>query len=130
MIDLTERYRVETVVIDMHQAEDVAHWIEDELGIPVIDHEHRLATTHVNDYAAFMDGLRNATLKHTGDLGLRTHVLHAIAHRLPGGDLPLPASIREPLDPPPGPPRDRRALRRRDGGRALDPQTAARALRV
>jgi hypothetical protein len=86
MIDLTEAYRVETVVIDMHQAEDIAHWIEDELGIPVIDHDHRRATTHVADYSAFMEGLRNGTLKHTGDPGLRSHVLHAIAHRLPGGD--------------------------------------------
>jgi phage terminase large subunit-like protein len=86
MMDLTESYRVETVVIDMHQAEDIAHWIEDELGIPVIDHDHRKATTHVADYSAFTEGLRNSTLKHTGDPGLRSHVLHAIAHRLPGGD--------------------------------------------
>lgn len=86
MIDLTESYRVETLVIDMHQAEDIAHWIEDELGIPVIDHDHRRATTHVEDYGAFMDGLRNGTLKHTGDPMLRAHVLHAVAHRLPGGD--------------------------------------------
>lgn len=86
MMDLTESYRVETVVIDMHQAEDIAHWIEDELGIPVIDHDHRRSTVHVADYQAFMEGLRNGTLKHTGDVGLRRHVLHAIAHRLPGGD--------------------------------------------
>jgi hypothetical protein len=33
-----------------------------------------------------MDGLRNGTVKHTGDPGLRSHVLHAIARRLPGGD--------------------------------------------
>ena len=33
-----------------------------------------------------MDGLRNSTLKHTGDQGLRVHVLNAIARRLPGGD--------------------------------------------
>jgi hypothetical protein len=85
-MDLTELYRVETFVVDMHQAEDIAHWIEDELGVPVIDHDHRRATTHVEDYSAFMDGLRNGTLKHTGDQELRTHVLHAIAHRLPGGD--------------------------------------------
>ncbi|HET6409144.1 MAG TPA: hypothetical protein VFG14_14745 [Chthoniobacteraceae bacterium] len=86
MMDLQERYRVETVVIDMHQAEDIAHWIEDELSIPVIDHDHRRATAHVADYQAFTEGLRNGTLKHTGDHGLRSHVLHAIAHRLPGGD--------------------------------------------
>jgi phage terminase large subunit-like protein len=86
MMDLTDSYRVETVVMDMHRAEDISHWIEDELGIPVVDHDHQRATTHVQDYLAFTEGLRNGTLKHTGDPGLRAHVLHAIAHRLPGGD--------------------------------------------
>jgi hypothetical protein len=86
MMDLTESYRVETVVMDMHRAEDISHWIEDELGIPVIDHDHQRATTHVQDYLAFTEGLRNGTVKHTGDQDLRSHVLHAIAHRLPGGD--------------------------------------------
>jgi hypothetical protein len=85
-MDLTDSYRVETVVMDMHRAEDISHWIEDELGIPVVDHDHQRATTHVQDYLAFTEGLRNGTLKHTGDPGLRAHVLHAIAHRLPGGD--------------------------------------------
>jgi hypothetical protein len=85
-IDLTERYDVQTFVMDMHLAEDIAAWLEDDLGVTVVDHEHRKATTHVEDYNAFMDGLRNGTLFHTGDHALRAHVLHAIAHRLPGGD--------------------------------------------
>ena len=33
-----------------------------------------------------MEGLRNGTVRHTGDDGLRAHVLNAIARRLPGGD--------------------------------------------
>jgi hypothetical protein len=55
------------------------------MGLKVID---RAQTTKLicADYEAFMDGLRNGTLKHTGDVGLRSHVLHAIARRLPGGD--------------------------------------------
>jgi hypothetical protein len=85
-MELHSAYRIGTVVMDMSHAEDTAAWIEDELGVTVIDHDHRRATTHVEDYSAFMDGLRNGTLKHTGDHDLRTHVLHAIAHRLPGGD--------------------------------------------
>jgi hypothetical protein len=40
----------------------------------------------VADFDAFMEGLRNGTLKHPGDADLRSHALHAIARRLPGGD--------------------------------------------
>jgi hypothetical protein len=87
ILALTERFRVETVVIDIgHQAEEIAHWIEDELGVPVIERDHRKMAAHVEDYTAFTEGLRTGTLKHTGDQGLRSHVLHAIAHRLPGGE--------------------------------------------
>ena len=79
-------YRIDTVVMDMHNAEDIAAWIEDTLGVTVIDHDHRAQKVHVADYAAFTEGLRNGTVKHTGDHGLRAHVLNAIARRLPGGD--------------------------------------------
>lgn len=85
MGEMTERYRVNTVVMDMSRAEDIAHWIEDELGIAVMDRDQS-NNSHVADYEAFMDGLRNSTLKHTGDKDLRRHVLNATARRLPGGD--------------------------------------------
>jgi hypothetical protein len=85
VLDLGSDYRIDTVVMDMERAADIAHWIEDELGITVIDRgqSNKFA---VADYNAFMDGLRNKTVKHTGDSGLRAHVLHAIARQLPGGD--------------------------------------------
>lgn len=85
LLDLGQDYRIDTVVMDMERASDIAHWIEDELGITVIDRNqgNRFA---VADYNAFTDGLRNGTVKHTGDPGLRAHVLHAIARKLPGGD--------------------------------------------
>ena len=86
LLELAGDYRIDTIVMDMHNAEDIAAWIEDELGVEVIDHDHRAQRTHVQDYAAFMDGLRNATLKHTGDHDLRAHVLNAVARKLPGGD--------------------------------------------
>lgn len=84
--EFAEGYRVTTVVMDMHRAEDIAAWVEDELGITVIDHDHRKMPVHVQDYEAFMEGLRNGTVKHTGDPQLRVHCLNAIARRLPGGD--------------------------------------------
>jgi hypothetical protein len=85
MLEIGADYRIDTVVMDMSRAEDIAAWIEDEMGVTVIDRDQ--GNKHaVADYNAFMDGLRNGTVKHTGDAGLRSHVLHAIARKLPGGD--------------------------------------------
>jgi phage terminase large subunit-like protein len=84
-LELTAEYRVGTVVMDIHNAEDIAAWIEDDLHVTVIDRQQGNKAM-VADYNAFMDGLRNGTLKHTGCSDLRSHVLHAIARRLPGGD--------------------------------------------
>jgi hypothetical protein len=83
--DLAGLYQLGAIVMDMERAADIASWLEDELGVMVIDRSqtNKLACA---DYEAFMDGLRNATLRHTGDDGLRAHVLNAIARRLPGGD--------------------------------------------
>lgn len=83
-LQIAERNPVETVVMDSSKAEDIGAWIEDQ-GATVIDRgtSNQFA---VQDFEAFMDGLRNGTLKHTGDAGLRSHVLNAIARRLPGGD--------------------------------------------
>jgi len=85
LFELGHSFRIGAVVMDMERAADVGAWIEDELGVTVIDRgqTNKLACA---DYEAFMDGLRNASLKHTGDHALRAHVLNAIARRLPGGD--------------------------------------------
>jgi phage terminase large subunit-like protein len=84
--DLVDRYQIETVVMDTSSAEDIGLWLEDELDLTVIDvpqgNAHQVAW-----HNAFMDGLRNGTLKHTGDRELRAHVLNAVARRLPGGDV-------------------------------------------
>lgn len=96
LLRLNERHRIDTVVMDMHAAQDIAAWIEDTMQVRVIDHAHQHVRTHVQDYAAFTEALRNGTLKHTGDYGLRAHVLNAIARRLPGGDYRFdrPSSVR------------------------------------
>lgn len=92
-----ENFQLETVVMDMHRAEDIAAWIEDTLGITVVDHAQGQTKTHVKDFEAFMEGLRSGTLKHTGDPDLRAHVLNAVARRLPGGDMRFdrPSSVRQ-----------------------------------
>lgn len=95
LIEMNESNPVETLVMDVHRAEDVAAWVEDELGVDVIDRGQSNQFA-VADYNAFMDGLRNGTLKHTGDREQRRHVLNAIARRLPGGDYRFdrPSAVR------------------------------------
>lgn len=81
---LAEQNQPDTVVMDTSKAEDIAAWLEEQ-GVTVIERGNtNLPATQ--DYEAVMEGLRNGTLKHTGDAGLRSHVLNAIARRLPGGD--------------------------------------------
>ena len=86
LLEFAGEFKLRTVVMDMHRAEDIAAWVEEELGVTVIDHDHRAVKMHVADYEAFMDGLRNGTVKHVKDDRIRPHVLNAIARRLPGGD--------------------------------------------
>jgi phage terminase large subunit-like protein len=74
---------IDAAVIDLERAEDIATWMEDEMGINVIDRPQGNANA-VLDYDAFMKALRNGTLKHTGDDGLRRHVMNAIARQMPG----------------------------------------------
>lgn len=95
VLELGESFRLRTVAMDVHNAEDIAAWIEDELNVTVIDRQQGNKAM-VADYNAFMDGLRNGTLKHTGCPDLRSHVLHAVARRLPGGDYRFdrPSTVR------------------------------------
>lgn len=85
LLEMQDANPIATVVMDTSRAEDIAHWIEDDLGVVVIDRGQSNQFA-VADYEAFMDGLRNGTIKHTGDPELRRHVLNATARRLPGGD--------------------------------------------
>jgi phage terminase large subunit-like protein len=98
MFDLAASYRIETVVMDTSGvgAIDVASWIEDEMHLTVIDRA-QTPKLKVADFQAFMEGLRNGTVKHTGCPNLRSHVLHAIGRRLPGGDyiFDRPSQVRQ-----------------------------------
>jgi phage terminase large subunit-like protein len=81
--ELLDLFVVETAVIDLQRAEDVAAWLEDEHNVRVIAWPQGNAQA-ARDYEAFMEGLRSGTLKHTGDPILRQHVMNAQSRSLPG----------------------------------------------
>ncbi len=70
------RNPVRRVVMDMSLAQDIAGWMSDELGLLVIDRAQG-NPNKARDYAAFMRGLRQQTLWHSGHEGLTRHVLNA-----------------------------------------------------
>lgn len=78
-----KRNPIDVAVMDMERAEDIAAWLEDELGITVIDRPQGNANAAA-DYEDFMQMLRNGLMRHTGNPTLRAHVMHAIARDLPG----------------------------------------------
>lgn len=104
-IELAERNPIDAVVMDMGDAEDVAAWLVDELGVEVVDRQQS-NDLHVIDYKNVMRGLRNCQpsrfplskaaeneAKHAWPLRrvkhspkLSRHTMNAIARRLPRGD--------------------------------------------
>jgi len=92
-LEYASRYRVDTIVLDINRAEDIAQWLSDELDVVVVDR----AQTHkpqAEDFERFMVGLRNGTLKHTGDPGLKRHALNAVERLLPDGGSRFDRSTR------------------------------------
>lgn len=87
---ISEQHRLtpfHTMVMDTHAAEDIASWIESELGIAVIDWPQGNPAA-ADEYTRFMEALRNGWLKWTavGNELLTQHALNAIAKTLPLGD--------------------------------------------
>jgi phage terminase large subunit-like protein len=91
---LIDRFQVERVVADKTKAQDTLMWLEQERGITVVDQPQGLKPEIV-EYERFMEALRGGApedkrdgreswLKHTGDVGLRRHVMNAIARKVPG----------------------------------------------
>jgi len=76
---------VHTVVMDMTSGEQLSQWIAEELGAEVVDRSQGNVMACM-DYARFMEALREGWLWHTGDPGLSSHVLNAVARLLPQGD--------------------------------------------
>jgi phage terminase large subunit-like protein len=79
------RNPIHTVVMDTKWGEQLASWIQTEIGSVVVDRTQS-NTFAVRDFNDFMEGLRLGWLKHSGDPGLTAHALNAIARQLPLGD--------------------------------------------
>lgn len=84
LVRMHQRNPIHTVVMDPTKAEQLAEWIRNELGAEVLE-RGQTNTYAATDYERFMEALREGWLKHTGDRGLTSHVLNAIARLLPGG---------------------------------------------
>ncbi len=84
-IELHERNPIHTVVMDMTRAEQLAAWLEREIGCRVVDQPQGIPT-QVEEYERFMEALRQGWIKHTGDPEFTRHVLNAVAKIQRGGD--------------------------------------------
>jgi phage terminase large subunit-like protein len=73
---------IHTVVMDPSKGEEMAAWIETELGARVIEHT-QTNVVQVDDYERFMEGLRTGVLKHSGDQALTSHAMNAVVRLLP-----------------------------------------------
>jgi phage terminase large subunit-like protein len=82
-LEIVARNPVDTVIMDLHDAHEIAQWLEDECKVTVLDRPQS-NVPQCEDYECFMQGIRTGILKHTGDRGLRKHVMNAIARKLPG----------------------------------------------
>lgn len=84
VLEVHRRNPIHTVVMDMSRAEQLAHWIEREIGAQVIDRPQSNPFA-VEEYEKLMEGLRQGWTWHSGDEGLRRHVMNAVTKLLPAG---------------------------------------------
>jgi phage terminase large subunit-like protein len=92
-MEYAKRYRVETIVLDINRAEDIAQWLDEELGVLVVDRA-QTSKPQAEDFERFMVGLRTGVLMHAGDPGLKRHALNAVEKLLPDGGSRFDRSTR------------------------------------
>ena len=64
----------------------IAAWLEDTLGVRVVEHSQKAEAMAVAA-ERFLEGLRAGTLRHIGDPDLTRHVLNGVEKELPGGKI-------------------------------------------
>lgn len=82
--------------------EQIAGWLEDELGVEVVAHSQKNAPMSLAA-ARFMETLRDGTQKHVQDGDFTRHVLNAVAYEMPDGTFKFvrPSSSRTSTDEAP-----------------------------
>lgn len=79
---LNDRNPIQRVVADRAKAEQLCSWLEEEMDVMVVERGTGNADAAA-DYEAFMEGLRQGWIKHTGHKGFRRHAMNAVARALP-----------------------------------------------
>jgi phage terminase large subunit-like protein len=85
LIEIHARNPIHTLVMDTSKAEQLGMWAEAEFECIVVDRPQTNPRA-AEDFERFMDALRRGWLHHTGDPGLTSHALNAVARILPFGD--------------------------------------------
>lgn len=85
IIRIHERNPIHTVAMDTNRAEQLATWIESEIGATVLDVSQGIPV-QVEEYERFMEALRNGWLHWAGESELTRHALNAVARIQRGGD--------------------------------------------
>jgi phage terminase large subunit-like protein len=76
---------IQRVVMDPAAGgEQIAAWLEDDLGIEVVSHSQKNAPMSLAA-ARFMETLRDGTQKHVHDPDFTRHVLNAVVYEMPDG---------------------------------------------
>lgn len=84
--ELNDEHPIARVVMDITAGEEVAAWLERELGVEVIEHSQK-GIAKAEAAGKFMEGLRNDLLRHVHDPELARHVMNAVAYDLPDGQI-------------------------------------------
>jgi phage terminase large subunit-like protein len=82
--EINDRNPIRRVVIDPDRGAEIAVWLEDDLGVEVVEY---LQTNQpmVLAYERWMEGMRNRTFRHGRDAEFTEHVLNAVAKTMPDG---------------------------------------------
>lgn len=82
--ELNDRNPIRRVVLDPDRAAEIAEWLEEDLGIEVVEY---LQTNQpmALAYERFMEAMRNRRFRHVDDPEFTEHVLNAVAKILPDG---------------------------------------------
>lgn len=87
ILKIHARNPIDTIVMDISAANDIAAWLDDELSATLVVERGQSNSFACADYENFMEALRNGWLLHVDDPDLTKHAMNAIARPATYGDL-------------------------------------------